>query len=778
MVSFGTKAETLKKLSNVIEKAEILPLIKFTSKEWNDEKDKVLNKISNNKWYKTPLIVRSSAVEEDKVDSTNAGKYLSIPNVTGMENIEKSINKVFDSYDSKHSSNQVFIQPLLTDIKISGVAFSKEPSTGANQIVINYDNSSGYTDTVTSGNTNNLKTYYFFKEYETLPEGFLKKVILLVFELEEVLKTDELDIEFAITKDNKLYLLQVRPLNITVEHNTEEQKVVLENINNKIKNLNSPHPYLYGKKSIFGIMPDWNPAEIIGTKPKKLSLSLYKEIITDNIWAYQRDNYGYKNLRSFPLMVNFSGLPYIDVRISFNSFLPKDLDDELCEKLVNYYIETLINNPSYHDKVEFKIVYSCYTLDLKERLSDIKKHDFSEEECNKIEESLRKLTNRIIHEKKGLWQKDIEKINKLDKRREKISKSSLNKISKIYWLLEDCKRYGTLPFAGLARAGFIAVQLLNSLISVGILNQEEYEKFMRQLDTVNSQMQYDLYNLEINEFLKKYGHLRPGTYDILSPRYDEMPEKYFDFDKIKNNYIYKENNETDFQLSLNQLNKLQELLKKHKLNYDVLGFFEFIKKAIEGREYAKFIFTKSVSKVLSLIKDLAIEEGFSVEEAAFIDIHDVLSLYSSSKNIKKTLKKSISRSKKNFKLTKQLNLPPLIIEPDDIWKFHKPDLEPNFITQKSAIANVCFTEGDLNNLENKIILIPSADPGFDWIFSYDISGLVTMYGGVNSHMAIRAGELGIPAVIGVGKELFNKVKNSNKIKIDCVNEQIKFIDNN
>ena len=28
---------------------------------------------------------------------------------------------------------------------------------------------------------------------------------------------------------------------------------------------------------------------------------------------------------------------------------------------------------------------------------------------------------------------------------------------KIYWLLEYCKRYGTLPFAGLARAGFIAV---------------------------------------------------------------------------------------------------------------------------------------------------------------------------------------------------------------------------------------------------------------------------------------------------------------------------------
>ena len=47
--------------------------------------------------------------------------------------------------------------------------------------------------------------------------------------------------------------------------------------------------------------------------------------------------------------------------------------------------------------------------------------------------------------------------------------------------------------------------------------------------------------------------------------------------------------------------------------------------------------------------------------------------------------------------------------------------------------------------------MPSADPGFDWIFTRDISGFVTQFGGANSHMAIRASELGIPAVIGAGR---------------------------
>ena len=54
---------------------------------------------------------------------------------------------------------------------------------------------------------------------------------------------------------------------------------------------------MHGKTTFFGVMPDWNPAEIIGIKPKPLSLSLYKELITDRVWALNRKDYGLRHVK-------------------------------------------------------------------------------------------------------------------------------------------------------------------------------------------------------------------------------------------------------------------------------------------------------------------------------------------------------------------------------------------------------------------------------------------------------------------------------------------------
>ena len=109
-------------------------------------------------------------------------------------------------------------------------------------------------------------------------------------------------------------------------------------------------------------MPDWNPAEIIGTKPLPLSLSLYQELITNNVWADNRKNYGYRNVSDSHLMTTFYGTPYIDIRTDFNSWIPKDLDEKLSEKLVNYYLINFKKKSHFHDKVEFEILCTFFNF--------------------------------------------------------------------------------------------------------------------------------------------------------------------------------------------------------------------------------------------------------------------------------------------------------------------------------------------------------------------------------------------------------------------------------
>ncbi len=775
LIRFGTKAETLDRLRTVLKTAKVLPQVRFPAKDWARDPAPIIAGLRRTSWHSQALIVRSSAAGEDGRGSSLAGHYVTVAGVRGEAALRRAVAEVIGSYGAGRKGDQVFIQPMLEKVSVSGVAFSRDPNTGGDYLVVNYDDVSSRTDTVTSGRSSALKTFYGYRLRDTPFPAPLDRVARLVRELEGLLPASALDIEFAIGKDGELYLLQVRPLAARAEapQNVQALRQALDGIYRKLGETNRPHPYLHGANSLFGVMPDWNPAEMIGVRPRPLALSLYREIITDNIWAYQRDNYGYMNLRSFPLMLSLAGLPYIDVRVDFNSFIPKGLDAALAKKLVNYYMERLVETPSLHDKVEFEIVFSCYALDLPERVKVLRRSGFTAEECRRLAETLRLLTTPIIHGRTGLWRQDLERIKHLESAHARILDSQLDRVSKIYWLLEDLKRYGTLPFAGLARAAFIAVQILRSLVAVKILSQPEYELFIGSLDTVASRLGRDQRALSRKDFLARYGHLRPGTYDILSPRYDEEPERYFEWSQARQPAGSAK--AASFTLSIEQLKRTEDLLREHKLEHDVIDFFDFIKNAIEGREYAKFVFTRSLSDALRLFKELGREAGLDLEQCSFADISCIRDLYTSSSAPGEVLRKSAEQGHRRYALTRQIVLPPLIVRPDDIWAFHLPASEPNFITQKSACGRVAFAEAELPRLKDSILFIPGADPGYDWVFSHGMAGLVTMYGGANSHMAIRAGELGIPAVIGAGEALYERWAACRVIELDCANRQVRRI---
>ena len=100
--------------------------------------------------------------------------------------------------------------------------------------------------------------------------------------------------------------------------------------------------------------------------------------------------------------------------------------------------------------------------------------------------------------------------------------------------------------------------------------------------------------------------------------------------------------------------------------------------------------------------------------------------------------------------------------------------KPNFISNKNISGKIIILDGKSKNvnLKNKIAVIENADPGFDWIFSKGIKGLITKFGGVNSHMSIRCEELNMPAIIGFGEDNFPKLMDDCIINIDCKLQKI------
>lgn len=781
-----TKAQILERVRPVLTKSYVLPLIHFTQRDWRDNSAIIIQRISESFTGTNALIVRSSAVGEDSRSSSCAGAYESIRDVLpDPAALKNAIETVFSSYESSRDVHRVLIQPQLANCRLSGVLFSREMTTLAPYRVFNYDDTSTSTSSVTSGFGERLRTYIRFCETQAaFPSPELKCVFDALDEWEAIFG-ERMEYELAVDAGGSVCLFQARPITDRPAAAEAPAPTVvadwLSKIAKKVAKRNFPHPHLHGARTIFGVMPDWNPAEIIGVKPRMLALSLYKELVTDSIWAYMRDNYGYRDLRSFPLLVSFLGVPYIDMRVSFNSFIPKGVKEALAEKLADYYLDRLAESPDAHDKIEFDIVFSCYYPGVRNEIRRLKSHGFTEADCREILSALRTLTNRIIHPEQGFWKSDLARIETLKLQQKRILDSSMPPIDKTYWLIEDCKRYGTLPFSGLARAGFIAVQFLKGFVRTGLWTRQEYSEYLASLNTVARRMGRDVRALHEGkmgreEFLAEYGHLRPGTYDILSARYDEDFDRYFPAHRGSNQPTAPA--EGPFSLSSEHEERIAAMLRDEGLEVTPNELMTFIRAGIEGREYAKLVFTKSLSECLVQIESIGKRNGVTRDELSHLNIRTIQNLYSTldAHHVREILLRDIRANQEAHRLTQIIKLPDLILSPEDAFHFHLGVGAPNFITLAKVRAEVS-AEDDVarGDLSGKIVCIRSADPGYDWIFSQNIAGLITQFGGANSHMAIRAAEQSIPSVIGCGERNYGSWSSAQALEIDCASHLVRII---
>ena len=650
----ATKAETLKDLSllNKKLKFKIPKIFFFNYKQWLNDRDTVIKKI-NKKFINELIAIRSSARDEDQKKQSNAGKFRSVMNVpsNNKKQLVSSINKVFRSYSAHrniYSNDQILIQTMINKISMSGVIFTQNLENRSPYYVINYDDTSGSTSSVTSGigEASNRILYIHRDHYKQIRSLRFKNLIEAVKNLENKLLDNNLDIEFAVDKNFNSYLFQVRQLHKNNINRSKDFKFKLEKKLKKLSILiekkSRKQKNILGQRSIFGNMPDWNPAEIVGRIPRKLDLSLFQKLITNDTWCKARAIMNYKKIGPRKLLEIFSGQPYVDTRLSFNSFLPNKIGNRLGEKIVNQWIKKLKDEPHQHDKIEFNVAITCFTFDIDSKIKKVLPLLNKKEKSFFIKQNHIQTINLIKNKNKiyGI-ETQINKIYQLKnfyKRYKHINfYEDLRELKEKIYI---CKKLGTLPVSILARHAFISKALLDSLVEEKIITDLDRSNFMGSIQTITGEFLNDINDFKKNKVKKnflvmKYGHLRPGTYNINSKRYDEI-KIFKKTDNSKN--INKK--KTKFNLSHNKRNKLNKILKKNNINnLKINELFEYFENSIKYRELAKFYYTMYISDILKILKSYGKHYGFRAESVANLDIETILNI--EKKNKSKFEKKNI-----------------------------------------------------------------------------------------------------------------------------------------
>ena len=778
-----SKAGILQEIKEDITVFNIPDLISFKAKKFVENRNFFIEEIKQLTFGPT-LVIRSSAADEDGNESSSAGEYDSFLNISANspEDILDAIDKVISSYTKKRpllADDEVIIQQMVEMSSMSGVIFTHDLNTGAPYYVINYDDQSGLTDTVTAGygEYSNRTLYIHRNATDKVSSERFKKLLEAVNDLESVMDSQFLDIEFALGEDLSIHLLQVR--SITTHSNWN--RAITNKIDNTLWKLEKfvekkfvTIDGVYGETTVLGQMPDWNPIEMIGRAPRALASSLYQLLITDSAWSLAREQMGYMVPTGQPLMVLLAGQPFIDVRLSFHSYLPKNIPSKVASKLVSHWINQLKESPQLHDKVEFDIAITTYSFDIDKKIENLIGNSLTTKEKLEFKNAHLDQTLKLIKgEDKGSLQTSLFNIEKLRKKQNEYRNyHNSSEISSLFSMIADCITYGTIPFSILARHGFIAKTILLSIHELGIITEDEFNNFQSSIKTVTSELVTDMQNLQLNkiskeEFMAQYGHLRPGTYDILSKRYDQMSD-ITEFGKFPE----AESNIGSFVLSDSQKKNINKLLQDSNFgDFDADNLFSYIYEATVAREYGKFIFTRSVSDMLELISSFSEKNNISRDEISHVPVNFILDLAkrSSDYSIEESLRFTSDIGKEQHLISSAIRLPQLMTDKADVHVVPFFVSHPNFITIKAITSACIFLTPDIEDpvLENKIVLIEGADPGFDWIFSQNISGLITKYGGANSHMAIRCAEFGIPAAIGCGEQRFDRLLKSNKAHLDC-----------
>ena len=728
------------------------------------------------------IALRSSMISEDQVDSSFAGLFETILNVT-KENWEISLIKIYQSVnaprvmeylskkDLKIELKMAVVVQELVEVEKSGVLFTRSPVTPTALIAI--DAGYGLGEGVVSGltdvdhylftRTHEIVTKKITNQNEVLNDLELKKIINLGISLEKKAGFPS-DIEWGI-KNNQLYVFQIRPITRSFSPLTY---FVDTNLSESYPGVVSPFNASFVKKAYENVFKE--SALLLGAsdeKFKKLSFH-YEKLIScvDNHLYYNLEHY-YAVLRALP-----GGEKNIE-----------NWHRMIGGKMVGVEIPYYNTAPDF-----FESIRSFYSLF---KLAIGKKAIFDQ-----FSDDLNKVRDEIINESQKLYTSE-EIILYLNKLIDRPLGFGLTVINDIFIMMGLGFLSSSLKKMGLKEE--VVIDLLKTSKEVDSIKPlEHFENLVHHLgdDFINELFNYDLklsgspykeafYQLELKGFNKEVHELKTFLEHYGDRSFEELKLESL---PLKNNpallrQLIQWAKENAIE-TRGQIHQSQDL-KLGFLNNKIL---HFTREAIAIRESTRLWRGKFYHLLRELILKLSetlISHDSSWKEFSTLDFFSLSpqewKLYAE-KKMDKSEVMSLMIARRGWQSQFQ-TFPEIIpwVEDEPLpkmnYEFHEKELSGLGVSQGIVEGYALVLEGPHEAFDIKIkdfiLVTKNTDPAWVYIMSRS-RGLVSEKGSLLSHTAIIGRELNIPTIVGV-KSATQKLKTGQKIRINATKGTIEIL---
>lgn len=695
---------------------------------------------------KNTVAVRSSADQEDSSGASFAGMYTTKLRVQATEQaIRAAADEVRQSETQKtevlaHYAEQrglklaesgvsVIVQEMI-EADMSGVIFSHDLAKPDGYYAVSVSNGVG--ETIVGGVANGrLIRIARGVKPASVKDVWLRKLIVAMKAIERRFRSSSLDVEFAVQND-MLYILQCRPITTAqAEMSKASEKLLIE----RIKSVNTLVASRF-RGDVLGDMIDINPVELLGIAPTPLDISIFKYLFADKIVERVRRDMGYDPLDIGVLRV-VEGKPYVSMCAAAFSFRPHGVSDKIYKRMVRVYRNALVSNPALQSRVEFDV----FAMSCGEKLERVMREaKLDDNEKSIVRETFLRIGEVFSRVSIAQAENFNAFADDYEQRTVAMNNATLGDI------LKHVAR-GTEMFARVARLAFYWKSRFEELHP-----REDLNILMGgHIRSVNERLQSDLVacrngTIAKEEVVARYGHLRPGQFSVFSESYADDP----------NAYLFAQMERAEIAQPQRQTHMFEDTTE-----------FRHIVTFMEARERMKFLFSQSLHLFATKLKHQLAQRGISECDASRVS-WDALCL-----NDSEPLRSS------HTKHEPPVLLPDVIIPGlTDLGVITFSEAMPSYITNSTVKARVCVIErlGVKADVRGALVLLPNADPGYDFLFHSGAVGIITKVGGPASHMCIRSIELQMPACIGCGESVYQKLAAASSAVLDCGTRQIIVLD--